>query len=181
MDPRRDFASLINRRYFFGKSACGLGTAALASVLNPRLFADEAQAIQSELATFGTLPQLHHKPKAKRIIWLFMADAPSQLDLFDYKPNLEEFYDKDLPDTIRKGQRITTMTSGQARLAVPPSIFKFQQHGQSGAWLSELIPNIASIVDDLAIVKTMNTEPINHDPPITYIPAGSHIPVRPIA
>src|SRR5260370_11005986 len=149
MDPRRDFASLTSRRYFFGKSACGLGTAALASVLNPRLFADEAQAIPPELATFGTLPQLHHKPKAKRIIWLFMADAPSQLDLFDYKPNLEEFYDKDLPDTIPKGQRITTMTSGQARPAPRPSIFTIQRHGQPGASLSELLPKVPSIVDDL--------------------------------
>src|SRR4029077_5705528 len=126
MDPRHEFASLINRRYFFGKSACGIGTAALASVLNPRLFADDLAPVPPELATYGELPRLHHKPTAKRIIWLFMADAPSQLDLFDYKPKLDEFYDKDLPDSIRNGQRITTMTSGQARFAVAPSVFKFQ-------------------------------------------------------
>jgi len=110
-----------------------------------------------------------------------MADAPSQLDLFDYKPKLDEFFDKDLPDSIRQGQRITTMTSGQARLAVAPSLFKFAQHGQAGAWISELLPNIASIVDDLTIVKTVNTEAINHDPAITYIQTGSQIPGRPSA
>src|SRR5690242_11149487 len=163
MDPRDEFASLMTRRYLFGKTACGIGTAALASLLNPRLFGDETPAANPDLKTFGELPQLHHVPKAKRIIWLFMADAPSQLDLFDYKPKLDEFFDKDLPDSVRQGQRITTMTSGQARLAVAPSLFKFAQHGQAGAWISELLPNTASIVDDLTIVKTVNTEAINHD------------------
>ncbi len=181
MDPRHEFASLINRRYFFGKSACGLGTAALASVLNPRLFADEAAAVAPELQSFGELPHLHHKPTAKRIIWLFMADAPSQLDLYDYKPKLAEYYDKDLPDSVRNGQRITTMTSGQARFPCAPSVFKFAQYGKSGAWISELLPNIASLVDELAIVKTVNTEAINHDPAITYIQTGSQIPGRPSA
>src|SRR5262245_34943332 len=181
MDPRLELASLINRRYFFGRSACGLGTAALASILNPRLFAEEAAPVAPELKSFGELPQLHHKPTAKRIIWLFMADAPSQLDLYDYKPKLQEFFDKDLPDTVRKGQRITTMTSGQARLAVAPSIFKFAQHGQSGAWISELLPGIASLVDDLTIIKTVNTEAINHDPAITYIQTGAQNPGRPSA
>jgi hypothetical protein len=181
MDPRHEFASLINRRYFFGQSACGLGTAALASILNPRLFADEPAAVDPELKSFGELPQLHHRPTAKRIIWLFMADAPSQLDLYDYKPKLAEFYDKDLPDSVRNGQRITTMTSGQARFPCAPSVFSFQQYGKSGAWISELLPNIASLVDDLAIVKTVNTEAINHDPAITYIQTGSQIPGRPSA
>src|SRR5579863_8985671 len=137
MDPRDEFASLMTRRYLFGKTACGIGTAALASLLNPRLFADEPAPANPELTTpdlktYGELPLLHHVPKAKRIIWLFMADAPSQLDLFDYKPKLDEFFDKDLPDSVRQGQRITTMTSGQARLAVAPSLFKFAQHGQAG-------------------------------------------------
>jgi Protein of unknown function (DUF1501) len=170
------------RRYFFGKTAAGIGTAALASILNPRLFAETAApAVPKELATYGTLPQLHSLPKAKRVIWLFMADAPSQLDLYDYKPGLQEHFDKDLPDSIRNGQRITTMTSGQKRFPVAPSVFKFAQHGKSGTWLSELLPNIASVVDDIAVVKTVNTEAINHDPAITYIQTGSQIPGRPSA
>ena len=96
-----------------------------------------------------------------------------------YKPKLKEIFDKDLPDSVRKGQRITTMTSGQARFPVAPSVFKFQQHGKSGAWLSELLPHLGTIVDDLAIVKTLNTEAINHDPAITFIQTGSEIPGRP--
>src|SRR5690606_36439915 len=115
------------------------------------------------------LPALHHAPKAKRVIWLLMADAPSQLDMFDYKPALKEYFDKDLPDSIRMGQRITTMTSGQKRLPVAPSLFKFDRYGESCAWVSELMPHTAGIVDDIAIVKTVHTEAINHDPAITYI------------
>jgi hypothetical protein len=164
------------RRYFFQRSAAGLGSAALASVMNPQLFAD-SEAPESE--SLGALPGLHHQPKAKRVIWLFMADAPSQLDLFDYKPGLKDYFDKDLPDSIRQGQRITTMTSGQTRLPVAPSIFNFQQYGQSGAWVSELMPETAKIVDDLAIIRTVHTEAINHDPAITYIQTGSQIPGRP--
>lgn len=164
------------RRYFFGRMAAGLGGAALASVLGP----DLARGADDEaLKTLGNMPVLHHPPKAKRVIWLFMADAPSQLDLYDYKPKLEEYFDKDLPESVRQGQRITTMTSGQSRLPVAPSVFKFKQHGQAGAWISELLPNIAGIVDDISIIKTVNTEAINHDPAITYIQTGSQIPGRP--
>jgi hypothetical protein len=108
-----------------------------------------------------------------------MADAPSQLDLFDYKPKLQEYFDKDLPDSVRMGQRITTMTSGQARIPVAPSLFKFSQHGQAGAWLSELLPHLATVVDDIAIVRSLHTEAINHDPAITFIQTGSEIPGRP--
>lgn len=175
MDPRIEHALQMTRRYFFGRSAAGLGGAALASLLDPSLLS----AAGTPKQTFGTLPALHHAPKAKRVIWLFMADAPSQLDLFDYKPTLKEFFDEELPDSIRMGQRITTMTSGQSRLPVAPSVFKFQQYGQSGAWISELFPHHAEIVDDIAIVKTVNTEAINHDPAITYIQTGSQIPGRP--
>ena len=177
MDPISEKMLLETRRYFFGRCAAGIGTAALASVMNPNLFAGEATAGPGP--TFGSLPNLHHYGKAKRVIWLFMADAPSQLDLYDHKPKLQEMFDKDLPESVRLGQRITTMTSGQARLPVAPSVFKFNQHGKSGAWISELLPNIASIVDDIAIVKTVNTEAINHDPAITYIQTGSQLPGRP--
>src|SRR5207249_8304605 len=136
--------------------AAGIGTAALASLLDPKLFAAQQP--------LGVLPGLHHRPTAKRVIWMFMADAPSQLDLFDYKPGLQTYFDKELPDSIRKGQRITTMTSGQTRLPVAPSKFQFAQHGQSGTWVSELLPHTASIVDEIALVKTVNTEAINDDP-----------------
>jgi hypothetical protein len=108
-----------------------------------------------------------------------MADGPSQLDMWDYKPKLAEFFDKDLPDSIRMGQRITTMTSGQSRLPVAPSKFAFAQHGQNGTWVSELLPHLGGVVDDLCLIKTMNTEAINHDPAITYIQTGSQIPGRP--
>src|SRR5208283_3117650 len=151
MDPRQELPLQMTRRYFFGRCAAGLGTAALASLLNPRLFAADTPSTDKPL---GLMKAFHHAPKAKRIIWLFMADAPSQLDLFDHKPKLAEFFDKDLPDSIRKGQRITTMTSGQARFPCAPSVFKFAQHGKHGAWLSELLPGTASIVDDIAIVKS---------------------------
>src|SRR5687768_15158488 len=107
MDPIQEYAQRETRRYFFGKTAVGLGAAALGSLLNPNLFGAEASAA-SDLQTYGMLPALHHAPKAKRVIWLFMADAPSQLDLFDYKPKMQDWYDKDLPDSVRMGQRITT-------------------------------------------------------------------------
>ncbi len=181
MDPRHEHILRETRRYFFGRCAAGLGSAALGSLLIPNLLAGEGDGRDRSSADdpLGTMKAFHHPPKAKRVIWLFMADAPSQLDLFDYKPNLAEQYDKDLPDSIRKGQRITTMTSGQSRLPVAPSVFSFAQYGENGTWLSELLPNIASLADDIAVVKTLNTEAINHDPAITYIQTGSQIPGRP--
>jgi hypothetical protein len=184
MDWRHDLALAHTRRYFFGRTAAGLGTAALASVMNPGLGQADSVGAASPAATGqtgGVLAGLHHAPTAKRVIWLFMADAPSQLDLYDYKPGLKEYFDKDLPDSIRNGQRITTMTSGQKRFPVAPSIFSFQQCGQSGAWISELLPEIAKIVDDITIVKSVHTEAINHDPAITFIQTGSEIPGRPSA
>ena len=143
----------LTRRQLFGRTATGIGTAALASLLNAE--------------------PSHYVPKAKRVIYLSMNGAPSQLDLFDYKPKLAEHFDKDLPDSIRKGQRITTMTSGQARLPVAPSTFKFAQAGQCGAWMTEKLPHLATVADDLAIVRSVNTEAINHDPACTYIYTGS--------
>ena len=119
---------------------------------------------------------LHFPAKAKRVIWMFQSGAPSQMDLFDPKPLMEAQYDKDLPESIRKGQRLTTMTSGQKRFPIAPSRFKFNQHGKHGAWVSELLPHTASVVDDLAVIKTINTEAINHDPAITYIQTGSQLP-----
>jgi hypothetical protein len=175
MDPRREYELLLTRRQLFGRAATGIGVAALASIVAPEAFAAE----KDPLATQGALPRLHFAPKAKRVIYLHQSGAPSHLDLFDWKPNLREQFDKDLPDSIRMGQRITGMTSGQKRLPVAPSIFKFSQHGKSGTWLSELLPHTAGIADEIAVIRSMHTEAINHDPAITYIQTGSQQPGRP--
>lgn len=178
MKQLREAALIETRRHFFGRTATGIGTAALASLLNPKGVAANATGSQPPAGIAG-LP--HFAPKAKRVIYLFMSGAPSQLDMWDYKPKMNDWYDKDLPDSIRNGQRITTMTSGQARFPIAPSTFKFSQHGKEGVWVSELLPHTAEIVDDLAVIKTVNTEAINHDPAITYIQTGSQLPGRPSA
>lgn len=162
----------INRRQFFGRCATGIGTAALASLLTPDLWAKESTDPMRLRAP-------HFAPKAQRVIYLHQSGAPSQLDLFDYKPVMKDMFDKDLPDSIRMGQRLTGMTSGQTRFPIAPSIFKFQQHGQGGAWISELLPHLASIADDLCIIKTMHTEAINHDPAMTFFQTGFQIAGRP--
>ena len=131
------------------------------------------------MATPGLSGLPHFPPKAKRVIYLHQSGGPSQLDLFDYKPELHKHSGLDLPASVRMGQRITGMTSGQATLPVTPSIFSFKQHGQSGAWVSDLLPHTAKIVDDLTVVKTVNTDAINHDPAITFIQTGSQQPGRP--
>lgn len=172
----------MTRRAFLGRSAAGIGSFTLANMLaaqNRAARADESASIGGA-DKFGGLPELpHFAPKAKRMIYLIMNGAPSQMDLFDYKPKMNDMFDADLPDTIRQGQRLTTMTSGQKRFPIAPSIFKFAQHGKSGAWVSELLPHTAKIVDDLAFIKSMHTEAINHDPAVTYIQTGSQIPGRP--
>ena len=170
MHPLDEHALLLTRRQFFGKSATGLGVAALASLLG-RGF------LRAEDAAAAAAP--HFTPKAKRVIYLFQSGGPSQMDLFDYKPGMAKFFDQDLPDSVRMGQRITTMTSGQSRFPIAPSIFNFQQHGKSGAWVSELMPHTARIVDDLCFIKSMHTEAINHDPAITVFQTGSQQPGRP--
>jgi hypothetical protein len=172
MNPIHQQLQTMTRRHFFGKSALGLGTAALASLLPERAGAAASQT--------GGLPDLpHFAPKAKRAIYLFMNGGPSQMDLFDHKPKMAELFDKDLPGSIRMGQRLTTMTSGQARFPIAPSNYHFRQHGKSGAWVSELLPWTAKMVDDLAIIKTVWTEAINHDPAVTYICTGQQLPGRP--
>src|SRR5881628_600978 len=176
MDPIQEEKLLLTRRHFFGRMATGVGAAALGSLLNPDLFAALADEVET---TKGPLGAPHFAPKAKRVIYLFMAGGPSQMELFDYKPALEKFHETELPDSIRMGQRITTMTSGQKSLPVVKSIYKFSQHGKSGAWVSELAPHIAGIVDDICLVKTVNTEAINHDPAITFIQTGFQQPGRP--
>ncbi len=170
MDSTR-YAELLSmtRRHFFSRTSTGIGAAALAS-----LFSQEA--LQAETGLAG-LP--HFPPKAKRVIYLHQSGAPSQIDLFDYKPQLKKEHGKELPDSVRNGQRITGMTSGQSAFPVVSSLFKFSQHGQTGTWLSELVPYHGQIVDDIALIKTVNTEAINHDPAITFIQTGSQQPGRP--
>ena len=175
MNPTQEFFHSITRRHFFRRAGMGLGTAAAASLLGPASLLGD----QNESHATGGLPGLpHFKPTAKRAIFLFMAGGPSQMDMLDYKPGMDAFYDKDLPESIRQGQRLTTMTSGQSRFPIAPSKYKFQQYGESGAWVSELLPHTAKMVDDLAIIKTMHTEAINHDPAITYICTGHELPGR---
>src|SRR5262249_38848682 len=156
---------------FFAQGALGLGTAALASLLPQRLFA------APEAPPAGGLPDLpHFAPKAKRAIYLFMSEGPSQMDTWDYKPKMADLFDKDLPQSVIAGQRLTTMTSGQARFPVAPSKYKFSQHGRAGVWVSELLPWTAKVVDELCVVKSVHTEAINHDPAITYICTGHQLP-----
>ena len=164
----------ITRRHFFSRGATGIGIAALGSLLAQDGFA------AAETNAIGGLPGLpHFAPKARRVVFLHQSGGPSQMDLFDYKPSLDKLSGSELPGSVRMGQRITGMTSGQSAFPVARSIFKFQQHGQSGAWVSELLPHTAKIVDELAIVKTMNTDAINHDPAITFMQSGSQQPGRP--
>jgi len=158
------------RRQFFARGARGLGVAALSS-----MFANAA----TEKQATGVEGLPHFPPKIKRAIYLHMVGAPPQMDLLDYKPKMKDWYDKDLPESIRQGQRLTTMTSGQSRFPIAPSVFKFSQHGQSGAWISELLPNVAKMADDLTIIRSMNTEAINHEPAITFIQTGNQIAGRP--
>ncbi|MBM3964906.1 MAG: DUF1501 domain-containing protein [Planctomycetes bacterium] len=163
------------RRQFFRRGGNALGMAALASLGMPLANAMEADA---ESGTgLGTLP--HIAPKAKRVIYLHMVGGPSQMDLFDYKPQMNEYYDKDLPESVRNGQRLTTMTSGQSRFPIAPSKFKFAQYGQSGMWISELLPETAKVADDLCFVRSMHTEAINHEPAITLMQTGNMVTGRP--
>src|ERR1051326_1949744 len=175
-NQEREQRLLITRRHFFGRAATGIGAAALGSILNQNLFSALAAEAGSAQLPLG---KPHFPPKAKRVIYLFMAGGPSQMDLLDYKPALEKFHETELPDSVRMGQRITTMTSGQKSFPVVRSLFKFSQQGKCGAWVSELLPHISSIVDDICIVKTVNTEAINHNPAITFIQTGFQQPGRP--
>jgi hypothetical protein len=159
------------RRQFFRRSATGLGAVALASLLRPSLWASDPA---------GPLPgRPHFAPRAKRVIYLFMHGGPSQLDLFDHKPALRARHGQDLPESVRGTQRLTGMTSGQKAFPVTSSVFNFARHGRSGAWVSELLPHTAGIVDELCFIRSLHTEAINHDPAVTYLQTGHQQPGRP--
>src|SRR5688572_15808883 len=164
MLSQQEFQKIISRRAFLRRGATGVGAIALASLLKENLFAGTAPAQQSH----GVMGALHFPPKAKRVIYMFMSGAPSHIDLFDYKPKLKDLTGTELPGSIRMGQRITGMTSGQKQLLCVGSPFSFAKHGNSGAELSELLPHTAKIADDITIIRSMFTEPINHDPAVTY-------------
>jgi hypothetical protein len=169
---------LMARRHFFSQCGVSLGAAALAALLRENGFAAEAGT--EGKAEAGGLPGLpHFAPNAKRVIYLFQSGGPSQLELFDSKPLLEKFRGQDLPESVRRGQRLTGMTAHQSHFPTAPSIFKFAQHGKSGATLSELLPHTAKIVDDICFIKSMNTEQINHDPAITFALTGFQLAGRP--
>src|SRR5262245_52486726 len=176
MDPIREYTRNLTRRQFFGAGvSSAVGCAALSSLL------------QGDVARGAAVPPVaaklpglaHHAPKAKHVIYLHMVGGPSQMDLYDYKPKMGEWFDKDLPDSVRKGQRLTTMTSGQARFPIAPSKYKFAQHGKCGMWLCELLPYKAKMVDDMCFIRTMHTEAINHEPAITNIQTGNQVTGRP--
>ncbi|REJ64917.1 MAG: DUF1501 domain-containing protein [Planctomycetota bacterium] len=173
MHPVQEHQLRQTRRYFLGRTAAGMGAAALATLGGEPI----AQAATTSDQVPDYLARL--APKAKRVIYLFMAGAPSQMDTLDYKPAMDEMFDKDLPESVIQGQRFTTMTSGQKRFPVAPSMYKFAQYGQHGAWVSELLPHTAKIVDEISILRSVHTEAINHDPAITFIQTGSQLPGRP--
>ncbi len=174
MVPFDQFKQNITRRYFFSQGSHALGWAALSSLVGSQAFA------ATNSASPEGLPDLtHFAPKAKHVIYLHMVGGPSQLDLYDYKPVMQDWYDKDLPDSVRMGQRLTTMTSGQARFPIAPSKYKFAQHGQGGMWVTELLPWTARCVDDMTFIRSMHTEAINHEPAISYMQTGNQVTGRP--
>ncbi len=159
----------LTRRHFFGRSATGIGIAALSQLLHA-----------GTTKRVGGLPGIpNFAPKAKRVIYLFQSGGPSQMELFDYKPRLTEFANTDLPESVRRGQRLTQMSASQSSFPVVPSKFGFQQHGQSGAWIGDLLPHTAKIADKITIVRSVFTEAINHDPAVTFLMTGSQIAGRP--
>jgi hypothetical protein len=178
MQPLQDYLRQQTRRAFFKNTGLAAGRIALATLLFPEFMRAASPGKGSR--AHPALPGLpHFQPKARRLIYLFMNGAPSQIDLWDYKPRLADLFDTDLPDSIRNGQRLTTMTSGQKRFPIAPSIYKFAPHGQCGTLVSELLPHTAQVVDDLAVIRTVYTEAINHDPASTFILTGNQVPGKP--
>ncbi|HEX6260499.1 MAG TPA: DUF1501 domain-containing protein, partial [Woeseiaceae bacterium] len=160
----------LGRRSFLQQLGLGLGAFSLGELLTPSA---------ARAADQFALSALHHAPTAKRVIFLFQSGAPSQMDLFDYKPLLNEKHGTQLPEEVRGGQRLTGMSGNQSSLPLVGSPFAFRQHGQCGAWLSELLPHTAGIVDDICFIKSMHTESINHGPGVTFVQTGSQLPGRP--
>jgi hypothetical protein len=163
----------LTRRQFLNRFGLGFGGLVLGDMLNP------ATAGAAAAAAGGALPAPHFAPKAKRVIYLFQSGGPSQLDLFDYKPLLNEKHGTQLPPEVRRGQRLTGMSGNQSSLPLAGSPFKFSQHGQGGAWMSDILPHTAEVADDICVVNSMYTEAINHGPGVTFFQTGSQFPGRP--
>ncbi|KAB2660631.1 MAG: DUF1501 domain-containing protein [Verrucomicrobia bacterium] len=170
MNPAESHRLQLTRRHFLGRSATGLGVAALASLLGPA-----GSLVGADTAGRG----FHFAPRARRVIWLTQAGAPSQLDLFDHKPGLKARFKEELPDSVRGGQRLTGMTSGQKNFPIAPSPFAFRRHGRGGAWFSEILPCTAGVADELCVIRSLHTEAINHDPAMTFLQTGSQVAGRP--
>ena len=175
MDFRPDLERTLTRRTFLTRSTTGLGGIALATLLNPRLLGSTEPALKS----MGALKTLHFAPKAKRVIYLFQSGAPSHLDLFDPKTKLTEMTGQELPPSVRMGQRITGMTAGQSVLKCVGPAFDFKRYGKAGTEMSSMLPHIGGIADDIALVRSMHTDPINHDPAVTFFGTGNQQPGRP--
>jgi Protein of unknown function (DUF1501) len=173
MSPLQIYQHLESRRQFLSRGKNVLGTAALASLLG-----ETSHLIGADASGHSGFPP-HSAPKAKRVIYLHMVGGPSQMDLFDYKPEMNGWYDKDLPESVRNGQRLTTMTSGQTRFPIAPSKYKFARHGQSGMWVTELLPWTSKCVDDMCFIRSMHTEAINHEPAILAMQTGNQVNGRP--
>ncbi|MBX3441288.1 MAG: DUF1501 domain-containing protein [Planctomyces sp.] len=169
----RPAATGLSRRALLSRMGGGFGAVALADLLL------QDRSATAGLATPGALPALHHPPRAKRVISLFQSGGPSQLETFDYKPLLNEMWGQALPDSVRQGQRLTGMSANQAALPLAGSVFPFQQHGESGIWMSDLLPHTAQQADRLCVIRSMHTEAINHDPAITFLQTGQQIAGRP--
>ncbi|MCE9607671.1 MAG: DUF1501 domain-containing protein [Planctomycetia bacterium] len=184
-EPLRTAEADVTRRQFFGRSALGLGTAALGSLLagdglSSNGFAADAATSSALPARFGGLAGLpHHAARAKRVIYLFQNGAPTHVDTFDYKPTLRKQHGKQIPDDIVGGRRFSTMTGGQTARPCLAEITKFAQHGRSGAWVSDFLPRTAEIADDLCFVKSLHTTAVNHAPAITFFLTGSEQAGRP--
>ena len=179
-DPETEAALQVNRRHFLSRLSLGIGGAALSSLLpGCQIDPDFTGPSSIDTGLSGILNNLHHLPKVKRVIYLFQSGGPSQIDLFDYKPKLKKLFGEELPDSVRMGQRLTGMTAYQESLPLVPSYYSFKQYGESGAWISDLMPHTAGIADDICWIKSMYTEAINHDPAITFFQTGSQQPGRP--
>ncbi len=171
MDLFRDYVRYETRRQFLASSLSVAGACALSTLM-------EGDAQGSD-ATKGDASKTHFPPKAKHVIYLHMVGGPPQMDLYDYKPKMNDWYDKDLPESVRNGQRLTTMTSGQARFPIAPSKYKFARHGKCGMWVGELLPWTAKMVDEMCFIRSMHTEAINHEPAITFMQTGNQVTGRP--
>jgi len=166
MIPLFNSDHLLDRRKFLNLGARGMGALGLASLAQPGL-------LNAAGRHGGALGDPHFMPKVKRVIYLFFSGGPSHIDMYDYKPGIRKVHGIELPESIRQGQRITGMTSGQKSFPCVAPMFEFKQHGQSGAYYSEILPHIASLADEMTLIRSVNTEAINHDPAITYINTGT--------